>query len=54
MRLHGLYARLYSMQFRDPDEELAARAVHVNDKPIKEPVLAKRRSGLLGVLRPIS
>jgi subfamily B ATP-binding cassette protein MsbA len=23
MRLNGLYARLYSMQFRDPDEELA-------------------------------
>ena len=53
MAQNGLYARLYSMQFRDPEEELAtAHSARVNDKPAKETAVDVRRGGLLGVLRP--
>ena len=49
MALNGLYARLYAMQFRDPDAELAAlaaaRAQEEREKPKRE---EPQPAGLLG------
>jgi len=58
MERNGLYARLYSMQFRDPEEELAAfQAERCGqwDRQ-KEPALGAKTSmpkspGLLNMLR---
>ena len=49
MERNGMYARLYLMQFRDPEEELAAyKAMHENhQEQSKEP---QARGGLLDVL----
>ena len=55
MALGGLYARLYSMQFRDPVEEASrARVVEHTTTGITEPRVPERRSGLLGMLQPSS
>ena len=52
MALNGLYARLYAMQFRDPEAELAAlaaaRAQEEREKPKRE---EPQPAGLLGSLR---
>ena len=57
MALDGLYARLYSMQFRDPVRESAeewtqARVSEPNTPAVTEPRVPERRGGLLGVLQP--
>jgi ABC-type multidrug transport system ATPase subunit len=53
MEHNGLYARLYSMQFRDPEEELAAlhatmssssKSQHNEVKPFEKP------TGILGAI----
>jgi ATP-binding cassette, subfamily B, bacterial MsbA len=48
MEKNGLYARLYSMQFRNPEEELAGLLAAAREKPGEEP--APRRTGLLASL----
>ncbi len=50
MGLNGMYARLYSMQFRDPEEELAAlQAARRNGSHNKEKI-PEKPSGLLNVI----
>jgi subfamily B ATP-binding cassette protein MsbA len=49
MERNGLYARLYSMQFRDPEEELTTRSTVVNHKAIEE-TLSEGPAGLLDML----
>ncbi len=49
MALDGTYARLYSMQFRDPEEELAALQALVNNHNGREKSTEKR-GGLLNVI----
>jgi len=50
MELNGMYARLYSMQFRDPEEELAAlQAARRNGSHNKEKI-PEKPSGLLNVI----
>jgi subfamily B ATP-binding cassette protein MsbA len=55
MKLNGMYARLYSMQFRDPEEELAGLLAKLRDNPQGEDAAAKasaaKQPGLLGLLR---
>jgi subfamily B ATP-binding cassette protein MsbA len=51
MEHDGLYARLYSMQFRDPEEELAGPRARPRDAQPEERSLPEQRVGLLGVLR---
>ena len=58
MALNGLYARLYSMQFRDPVEEWT-HAATASKQPVdeleavgSEPRPTERRNGLLGLLQP--
>jgi ABC-type cobalamin transport system ATPase subunit len=48
MQQDGLYARLYTMQFRDPEDELRAFSAKAQAIPEPEAVPA-RRSGLLGM-----
>jgi subfamily B ATP-binding cassette protein MsbA len=48
MRKDGLYARLYTMQFRDPEEDLRALSAKARSEPEPETVPAKG-SGLLGM-----
>ncbi len=50
MELNGMYARLYSMQFRDPEEELAAlqAALHNNGHQDGKP--PEKSAGLLNVI----
>jgi subfamily B ATP-binding cassette protein MsbA len=51
MRLNGMYARLYAMQFRDPEEELAGLLAKLNnDGRAKEEARPEKRPGLLDVL----
>lgn len=53
MALNGMYARLYAMQFRDP-EELAASAwaqAKKEDKPHEPRTLPEPRTGFLSILR---
>ena len=51
MEKNGLYARLYSMQFRNPEEELAALLAKAQAVQPEGEVPAGTRSGLLGLLR---
>ena len=51
MALNGMYARLYAMQFRDPEEELAgllAKAKENHREVIVQPV---KSGGLLDLVR---
>jgi ATP-binding cassette, subfamily B, bacterial MsbA len=48
---NGLYTRLYSMQFRDPEEELAGRRARLPDRQPEERSLPEQRVGLLDLLR---
>ncbi|MFL5807641.1 MAG: ABC transporter ATP-binding protein [Roseiflexaceae bacterium] len=50
MERDGLYTRLYSMQFRDPVEELAGWRARPRDTQPEERSLPEPRVGLLGVL----
>ncbi|MGB8215067.1 MAG: ABC transporter ATP-binding protein [Anaerolineales bacterium] len=52
MALDGLYARLYSMQFRNPEEELAALLARARaERPVGEENPPEKRGGLLDLLR---
>jgi len=51
MEQNGLYARLYSMQFRNPEEELAALLAKAQAVQPEGEVPATTRSGILGLLR---
>jgi hypothetical protein len=51
MERDGLYARLYSMQFRDPEEEVAGLRARPRDTQPEERSQPEQRVGLLGVLR---
>lgn len=46
----GLYARLYAMQFRDPEEELAGQQSRVRDTPPAERRPHDERIGRLDAL----
>jgi len=52
MALNGLYARLYSMQFRDPEEELSALKAKVSlpENRYEEEKAPKRPTGLLSTI----
>jgi hypothetical protein len=50
MERNGLYTRLYSMQFRDPEEELAGLRPKLHDKPPEGQSVPETRVDLLGVL----
>jgi subfamily B ATP-binding cassette protein MsbA len=52
MALNGLYARLYSMQFRDPEEELEALRAHLQASARQRGEVQQPQpsSGILGVL----
>lgn len=50
MERNGVYARLYAMQFRDPEEELAGLLAKLRENPILEQTAAPQ-VGLLGMLR---
>jgi subfamily B ATP-binding cassette protein MsbA len=50
MRLNGTYARLYSMQFRDPEEELAGLLARLNEEPAGTTGRRETRTSLLGML----
>jgi subfamily B ATP-binding cassette protein MsbA len=51
MERNGLYTRLYSMQFRDPEEELAGQRAKPHDTEPEEESLPETRVGLFGLLR---
>jgi len=51
MEMNGIYARLYAMQFRDPEEELAALLARLGESQTKPEAAPARQSGLLGMLR---
>jgi hypothetical protein len=51
MELNGLYARLYSMQFRNPEEELAVLLENQHNGPAPERKLPEKPVGLLDMLR---
>ena len=51
MARNGLYARLYSMQFRDPEEELAGPRAAPGDEPPRQRSLPEESVGLLDLLR---
>jgi ATP-binding cassette, subfamily B, bacterial MsbA len=51
MERNGLYTRLYSMQFRDPEEELAKPHDKLRDDQPAERSLPEDRVGLLDMLR---
>jgi subfamily B ATP-binding cassette protein MsbA len=50
MEKNGLYARLYSMQFRNPEEELAALLAKARAEGMKESV-PEKAGGILDLLR---
>ena len=50
MEKNGLYARLYSMQFRNPEEELAALLAKARTEGIEESV-PEKAGGILDLLR---
>ncbi|HVN14838.1 MAG TPA: ABC transporter ATP-binding protein [Anaerolineales bacterium] len=52
MELNGLYARLYSMQFRDPEEELVMlkATMAASNGNHREPKTPERSTGLLGAI----
>jgi hypothetical protein len=51
MEKNGLYARLYSMQFRNPEEELAALLAKAQAELPEDRILSEKPSGLLDMLR---
>ena len=51
MQQNGLYARLYSMQFRNPEEELAALLAQARVEGNAETSQPGKRTGILDVLR---
>jgi subfamily B ATP-binding cassette protein MsbA len=51
MEKNGLYARLYSMQFRNPEEELAALLTKVQAEQPVDAGLPEKSVGLLDMLR---
>ena len=51
MEKNGLYARLYSMQFRNPEEELAALLEKARAEGIGEESLPEKPGGILDLLR---
>jgi ATP-binding cassette, subfamily B, bacterial MsbA len=51
---NGLYTRLYAMQFRDPEEELAGVRAKLHDAQPQERSLPEPRVGLLDMLRASS
>jgi subfamily B ATP-binding cassette protein MsbA len=50
MERNGLYARLYSMQFRDPEEELAALQAARRNGSREEEMIPEKPAGLLNVI----
>ena len=50
MELNGMYARLYSMQFRDPEEELAALQAALHNNGHQEGKPPEKSAGLLNVI----
>jgi len=50
MEKNGLYARLYLMQFRNPEEEFAATFTRPQTQPAHIDSLPEKRPGLLGML----
>ena len=50
MERNGMYARLYSMQFRDPEEELAALQVALNNNSHREQKPIGQSAGLLNTI----
>ena len=50
MERNGMYARLYSMQFRDPEEELAALQAALHNNGHKEGKSPEKSAGLLNVI----
>jgi len=52
MRINGTYARLYSMQFRDPEEELAAMRAAMSESGVHstEAKALEKPTGLLDVI----
>jgi subfamily B ATP-binding cassette protein MsbA len=51
MQKNGLYARLYSMQFRNPEEELTTLLAKAKAEQPDNNVLPEKTSGLLDLLR---
>ncbi len=51
MERNGMYARLYAMQFRDPEEELSALQTIMAGYQANKETLPEKRRGLLGILR---
>jgi len=50
MERNGMYARLYSMQFRDPEEELAALQAALHNNGYQEGKPPEKSAGLLNVI----
>lgn len=50
MEHNGMYARLYSMQFRDPEEELAMLQNALHNGALKEEKMSEKSTGILNVL----
>ncbi len=50
MELNGMYARLYSMQFRDPEEELAALQAALHNNGHHEGKAPEKSAGLLDAI----
>ena len=50
MERNGMYARLYSMQFRDPEEELAALQAALHNNGHQEGKPPEKSAGLLNVI----
>jgi subfamily B ATP-binding cassette protein MsbA len=51
MAHNGLYARLYAMQFRDPEEELAALRAALTNGPAAQASQEEKRTGMMGMWR---
>jgi ABC-type oligopeptide transport system ATPase subunit len=50
MEKNGLYARLYSMQFRDPEEELAVLLARTQTEQPKNENMPEKRGGLMDII----
>jgi len=51
MGLNGMYARLYSLQFRDSDEELAGLLAKLGKNHLEEKKPVESQAGVLGLIR---
>ena len=51
MALNGMYARLYAMQFRDPEEELAGLLAKAKENHREVVVPPVKSGGLLDLVR---